>query len=65
MTIWNVYVDGRCIGTVSETDEASARCAALHRFAVTEEEIVDAKRRGEDLGANVILPEQDFSVSSR
>lgn len=65
MTDWNVYVEGRFIGTVAEEDEASARCAALHRFALTDEEIADAKRRGEDLGSNVILPDQAFSVSPR
>lgn len=65
MTNWNVYVEGRFIVTVTDEDEASARCAALHRFAITEEEIADAKRRGEDPGSNVILPDQDFSVSPR
>jgi hypothetical protein len=29
---WNVYVEGKYVGTVQASTEDSARCAALSRF---------------------------------
>lgn len=64
MKDWNVWVSrgGRSvvIGTVSEQDEPLARCAALSRLAVTEDEL----EAGEvSSTACAILPEDDFWVS--
>ena len=64
MKDWNVWVcrGGRSvvIGTVSEQDEPLARCAALSRFAVTEDEL-----EGSAVSSAVcaILPEDDFWLS--
>ena len=61
---WNVHVtrEGRSqyIGEVSESSEEMARCAALSRFGVGEDEI-DA---GEAAPRRVaIYPDEDFDVS--
>lgn len=60
---WNVYVnrEGRSLylGEVSERSEALARCAALSRFGVSEDEI-DA---GEAPPCGVaIYPDDNFEV---
>lgn len=34
MKEWYVYVNGKCVGTVHETSEELARCAALHKFNI-------------------------------
>ncbi|ASI68555.1 hypothetical protein BA022_08285 [Diaphorobacter nitroreducens] len=64
MKDWNVWVcrGGRSvvIGTVSEQDEPLARCAALSRFAVTEDELDSGEA---PFTASAILPEGDFWVS--
>lgn len=59
---WNVHVirEGQYIGEVNESSEALARCAALSRFGVGEDEI--------DAGAApsrcvAIYPDDDFGVS--
>lgn len=61
---WNVYVTrddhAQFIGEVSDSDEGLARCAALSRFAVTEEEV--AAGEISTIGA-VIYPDESFSVS--
>ena len=63
MKDWRVLVvrDGVAvdIGQVSETDEPLARCAALWRYGVSEEEITVgvARRRGAR-----IYPDEDFEV---
>lgn len=61
---WNVYVtrDDRVqyIGEVHESNEALARCAALSRFGVTEEEV----ESGEALSiSGVIYPNEVFEVT--
>lgn len=35
MRSWYVYVDGCCVGTVQETSEELARCAALCKFDIS------------------------------
>lgn len=64
MKQWIVSVcrDGRTvvIGQVSEETETLARCAALSRFGVGEEEIAAGEVRSP---AGVILPNEDFGVS--
>lgn len=61
--IWNVRVmrEGRAVylGQVAESSESLARCAALSRFGVTEEELMGASPI---LNANVIYPNEDFDV---
>lgn len=64
MKDWNVWVcrggRGVVIGTVFERDEPLARCAALSRFAVTEDELDSGEGPST---ASAILPEDDFWVS--
>lgn len=48
------------LGTVTETTEALARCAALSRFGVEEEELEAAGIR---LRREAIYPDEDFDVS--
>lgn len=61
---WNVHVirEGRSqyIGEVNESSEALARCAALSRFGVGEDEI-DAGEAPSRCVA--IYPDDDFGVS--
>lgn len=38
LSVWNVEVDGRLIGTVHAVDEANAGCAALSKFGLDENE---------------------------
>lgn len=60
---WNVYVnrEGRSqyLGEVSERSEALARCAALSRFGVSEDEVDagEAQPRGV-----AIYPDDNFEV---
>lgn len=60
---WNVYVnrEGRSLylGKVSERSEALARCAALSRFGVSQDDIDagEAPSRGA-----AIYPDDDFEV---
>lgn len=62
MKEWRVRVirEGRPvdIGQVSETSELLARCAALSRFGVADEDIAS----GERLPAAAIYPDDDFEV---
>lgn len=64
MRQWNVRVvrEGRTvyIGQVAESSESLARCAALSRFGVSEDEICAGEVRGR---AMVIYPDEDFEVS--
>lgn len=64
MKHWNVWVsrEGRSVvvGTVSEENESQARCAALSRYAVTEEELASGAVPSM---ACAILPDEDFGVS--
>lgn len=61
---WNVYVlrQGRQqdIGGVSERDEALARCAALSRYGVGDDEIAAGEGRTPD---RAIYPDDEFDVS--
>ena len=45
MKEWDVYVDGRHIGTVNETSEEYARCAALCKFDIAAESDLSVSRR--------------------
>ncbi|MBA4175317.1 MAG: hypothetical protein C0505_01935 [Leptothrix sp. (in: Bacteria)] len=61
---WDVYLrqQGRpqYIGEVSERHEALARCAALSRYGVSDEEIAAGEGGSPD---RVIYPDDEFSVS--
>lgn len=63
MKDWRVLVDrdggSVDIGKVSETDESLARCAALWRYGVSEEEVAVGGVRPR--GAR-IYPDEDFEV---
>ena len=45
MWVWNVYIDGRYVGTVHEASEALARCAALSKFDPPEEANISVSKR--------------------
>ncbi len=64
MKAWNVRVfrEGRpvMIGQVSERNEALARCAALHKFGVSDDELAMREWSREGLA---IRPDDDFEVS--
>jgi len=64
MKQWNVrvYRNGRAvdIGQVAESSETLARCAALSRYGVTEDDIEAGGLRPSGL---VIYPDEDFEVS--
>lgn len=45
MIEWNVYVNGRYVGTVQETTEELARCAALSQFDVPDNADISVSRR--------------------
>lgn len=61
---WNVYVrrEGRSqhIGEVSERDEALARCAALSKYGVGDDEIAAGEGCSPD---RAIYPDDEFDVS--
>ncbi|MBT9595970.1 MAG: hypothetical protein IV094_08305 [Vitreoscilla sp.] len=61
---WNVYLrrQGRPqhIGEVSERDEALARCAALSKYGVSDDEIAAGESRSPD---RAIYPDDEFDVS--
>ena len=63
MKSWNVRVrrNGRdlTLGQVHELNEALARCAALSRFGVGEDELASGEARD---GAKAIFPDDDFEV---
>jgi hypothetical protein len=48
------------IGKVIEQSEPLARCAALSRYGVTDEELASGDVRSSE---NAILPEDEFGVS--
>jgi hypothetical protein len=63
MRAWQVYAyrDGKSqhVGSVGESSEELARCAALSKFGASEEDLPDL-----DPGRkSVILPDEEFSVS--
>ena len=64
MKDWNVRVfrEGGpvMLGQVSERNEALARCAALHKFGVSDDELAMRERGREGLA---IRPDDDFEVS--
>ncbi|MCW5633545.1 MAG: hypothetical protein KIT17_09425 [Rubrivivax sp.] len=64
MKLWNVRVhrDGRSVtvGQVSERNETLARCAALARFGVSDEELEAGEVRAP---GNLITPDEEFDVS--
>lgn len=61
---WNVYLrrqgQPQYIGEVGERDEALARCAALSKYAISDEEIAAGDGRSPD---RAIYPDDEFSVS--
>jgi hypothetical protein len=60
MKTWNVRVHTNppfCLGQVQEKNEELARCAALSKFGIPEDEDTDPMRRG-------IRLEDDFDVSA-
>lgn len=61
---WNVRVirDGRALhlGPVDESSEPLARCAALSRYGVTEEELAGTPHKPD---ATTIYPDEDFDVT--
>lgn len=60
MKPWNVVLNrgaGLDLGQVNEKSEELARCAALHKYGISEDEIAE----GADI-ARRITPEDDFSV---
>lgn len=61
---WNVYLHRHCrpqyIGEVSERDEALARCAALSKYGVSDDEIAADEGRSPD---RAIYPDDEFDVS--
>ena len=64
MKDWNVRVfrEGRpvMLGQVSERNEALARCAALYKFGVGDDELVAGEGRRDGMA---IRPDDDFEVS--
>ncbi|VVD75259.1 hypothetical protein PAQ31011_00834 [Pandoraea aquatica] len=66
MATWNVLVDRHptsiYLGQVNEDTEELARCAALHKFGMSEDEYFDALNHGEEFPCG-ISPGDDFSVS--
>lgn len=45
MKEWNVYVNGRYVGTVNETTEDAARLAAFSKFDIDDGAAVSVSRR--------------------
>ena len=45
MYLWNVYVNGKFIGTVNETCESSAICGAFAKFDLDEDARVSVSKR--------------------
>lgn len=64
MKDWNVRVfrEGRpvMLGQVSERNEALARCAALYKFGVSDDELAAGEG---DKNGTAICPDDDFEVS--
>ena len=64
MKTWNVRVfrDGQALmlGQVAESNQELARCAALHRFGVSDDEVAAGEVRS---GEAAIYPEDEFEVS--
>ncbi|UCV01838.1 hypothetical protein [Dechloromonas denitrificans] len=56
---WNVICEGRHIGTVQEENEVLARCAALSKFGVSEEEFAEMESHERSFS---IPPWADFDV---
>jgi hypothetical protein len=63
---WSVYVrrEGRSqyVGEVSERDEALARCAALSKYCVGDDEIAAGEGSSPD---RAVYPDDEFDVSLR
>lgn len=45
MKEWNVYINGKYVGTVDARDEASARLAAISRYEPGDEDSISVNRR--------------------
>jgi hypothetical protein len=62
MKTWNVWVHqggvGKALGQVQETNEELARCVALSKFGLSEEEAEEGTSRAG------IYPADDFDVST-
>ncbi|MEO5774695.1 MAG: hypothetical protein ABIQ32_11340 [Sphingomicrobium sp.] len=60
---WNVLVDGHHVGTVHEQNEGLARCAALSRFGVADDEFAAmGPREQNDVRNFGIPPDAEFVV---
>lgn len=60
---WNVICEGRHIGTVQEENEVLARCAALSKFGVSEEEFEEMEpHERSHVQSFSIPPWADFDV---
>jgi hypothetical protein len=66
MALWNVLVDryptSLYLGQVEEGSEELARCAALSKFSMSEDEYFEALNRGSS-SPRGISPGDEFSVS--
>jgi len=45
MLEWNVYIDGKYVGTVHERTEEAARCAALSKFDPPDDAVISVSKR--------------------
>ena len=45
MKEWNVYADGKYLGTVNAADEHDARCAAFSKFDIASKAVVSVSLR--------------------
>lgn len=60
---WNVICEGRHIGTVQEENEMLARCAALSKFGISDEEFTAMEpRERRHVQSFSIPPCADFDV---
>lgn len=60
---WNVICEGRHIGTVQEENEVLARCAALSKFGVSEEEFAEMESHERSHAQSFSIPPwADFDV---
>lgn len=45
MKEWDVYINGWYVGTVYETNEENARCAAIYKFDIPSDADFSVKQR--------------------
>lgn len=59
---WNVFANGFHIGCVFETTESFARCAAICRYGIADDELEAARGDRAAFGSSAIFSDTDFSV---